>query len=198
MRSGLFPTRISITATIIVEMPFDFIGSSALFRTSHSSSWSWAWISSCSASQRRAIARMADLAEAVGDISFPGLNAAIWRIRVIGPLIRSSVSRSLVGALLINVFKVTIACVLDFTALSRVTSMCQIISDVQLAFWPRPSPGHLAPTAPKFPRQGCPIFHKDNAIDEWGASRPIPCGRLPEVHGTGPHRMSLCPQFRTL
>jgi len=52
----------------------------------------------------------------------------MWRISVIGPLIRSRLSRSSAGALMINVFKVIIACDLDLTALSRAILKCRIIS----------------------------------------------------------------------
>ena len=45
------------------------------------------WISSCKASQRRAIARMAALAEAVGEVISPGLRAATWRTKAICPRI---------------------------------------------------------------------------------------------------------------
>ena len=129
IRSGLSPTRISISATVCVEMPCDFISSGAFSRAICSSSTSWAWISSCKASHRRASARIAHLADAVGEAISPGLRAAMCRIRLIGPLIWSRVSRSSAGALMIIVFKVIIACDLAFTALSRTILMCRIISD---------------------------------------------------------------------
>lgn len=77
IRSGLSPMRISISAAVIVEIPWELIKLGAFSLTIRSSSCPWAWISSCKFSHLRAIARMAALAEAVVVVTFPGLSAAM-------------------------------------------------------------------------------------------------------------------------
>lgn len=113
----------------------------------------------------RAIARMAALAEAVGVVTFPDLSAAMWRIRVIGPLIRSDLSRNSAGALMISVFKGIIACDLDITALSRTLLMCraglQPGHSSGLAVQHRPLPRLLHPV--------CRICHEGSAAGVPGA-----------------------------
>jgi len=92
-----------------------------------SRSASWALISASSVSQRRAIARKAPFAEAVTERIGPG-RAAKWRISAILPMIRSSAWRKAAGALMMMVLSVTMACVRLFTAVSRATFRCRIIS----------------------------------------------------------------------
>ena len=60
---------------------FDMAGAQDAVKASRSASW--ALISASSVSQRRAIARKADLAEAVAERMGPGRRAARWRISVI-------------------------------------------------------------------------------------------------------------------
>ena len=59
----------------------------------------------------------------------PGRKAAICLISTTFPRIWSSISRRTAGALMIKVFRVTIACEQDFTAVSRAIFKCRIISD---------------------------------------------------------------------
>ena len=58
----------------------------------------------------------------------PGRRAARWRISVILPMIQSSVWRKAAGALMMMVLSVTIACLRLFTAVSRATFKCRVIS----------------------------------------------------------------------
>jgi hypothetical protein len=74
--------------------------------------------------------RNADLAEAVGEIISPGLRAARCRTKEIGPRMCSRLARRSAGALMINVFKVIMACDFALTALSLATFRCRIISEV--------------------------------------------------------------------
>jgi hypothetical protein len=65
MRSGLSPTRMSISAAVPVEIPWASSMAGAQDAVKASRSASWALISASSVSQRRASARKAALAEAV-------------------------------------------------------------------------------------------------------------------------------------
>src|SRR3954462_10755346 len=128
MRSGLSPTRISISAAVPVDMPWASfrVGAQAVVRVSRSASW--LLISASSISQRRARARNVALAEAVGEVIAPGLRAAKWRIRGILPVRPSRLSRRAAGALTMIVLRVTIAWVRLLTAVSRATLRWRIIS----------------------------------------------------------------------
>lgn len=75
------------------------------------------------------MACMAAFADALGDVIFRGRSAAMWRIKVIGPLIWSRAPRRSDDAFVINVLKVIIACDFALTALSRAILRCRIISD---------------------------------------------------------------------
>jgi hypothetical protein len=67
----------SISATVIVAIPWEAIKLGALATTSRSNSLSCVCISLCRISQRLARARIAALADAVVDVILPGLNAAM-------------------------------------------------------------------------------------------------------------------------
>jgi antitoxin HigA-1 len=75
IRVGSSPTRMSISAAVIVAIPYDASKVGARIATSCSSTLSCAWISSCSVSQRWANARKAVLADAIVEVIAPGLSA---------------------------------------------------------------------------------------------------------------------------
>src|SRR5580700_6581189 len=83
MRSGLSPTRMSISAAVPVEIPWASSMAGAQDAVKASRSASWALISASSISQRRAMARKAALVEAVAERIGPGRRAARWRISAI-------------------------------------------------------------------------------------------------------------------
>jgi hypothetical protein len=122
------PTRMSISAAVPVEIPWASSMAGAQDTVKASRLTSWTLISASSVSQRHASARKAALAEAAAERMGPGLRAARCRISAILPMMRSSAWRKAAGALMMMVLSVTMACVRLFTAVSRATFRCRIIS----------------------------------------------------------------------
>src|SRR5918994_913590 len=128
IRSGLSPTRTSISAAVPVLMPWASTIVGAPRSTSASRPESCELISASRSSHRRAMARRLASAEAVVEVSGPGRRAARCRTSAILPVIASSCSRRAAGAPTMIALSVSMAWVRALTAVSRATLRWRIIS----------------------------------------------------------------------